>query len=204
MKLTPTLALVASTLYAVTDAQLVCDVLPGMVSLDKQADECCGAAIALISATAIEVGMRSLLQGKCLHMDKYSQYFPEGCTDCKGPNDSMIKQCAAGSSPKLEVMAAAQKVVCCKEYADYGGLCGDAVIKGGGTGYGAMNGQVLGGFDANKDGHVDLCATVQCVAAAPPTNAPSVQCEESVLFIFFQMNNACPSACDDEDNCEIR
>ena len=147
MKLTRSLALAASTLYAVTDAQQVCDVLPGMVSIDTQADECCGAAIILVSAGAIGGGMGGMLGGKCLHMAKYSQYFPGGCTDCTGPNDSQITKCTKGSSPTLESMMAAQRVMCCNEYPDYGGLCQTAIIKGSKTGSGAMNGQVVGGFD---------------------------------------------------------
>jgi hypothetical protein len=172
MKLTPTLALVASTLHAVT-AQKTCDVLPGMVSLDKQNDECCGAAIALISAGAIGAGMGGMLGGKCLHMTNYAQYLPLGCTDCKGPNDSAITKCAPGSSPKLETLMAAKQIMCCNQYADFGGLCEAAIIKGAATGAGAMNSQVVGGFDSNKDGKMELCADAVCVVAAPPSGAPT-------------------------------
>jgi len=175
MKLTPVLALAASALYTVTDAQLVCDVLPGMVSLDTQADECCGAGIILVSAGAIGGGMGGMLGGKCLHMGKYASYFPGGCTDCKGPNDSAITKCTAGSSPTLEMMMAARTIMCCSEYPDYGGLCQTAIIKGAKTGSGAMNSQVVGGFDSNGDGVMELCAEVTCPAAgtAAPTMAPT-------------------------------
>ncbi len=36
-------------------------------------------------------------------------------------NDSQITKGTQGSSPAIEMMAAAQNVMCCSEYADYGG-----------------------------------------------------------------------------------
>ncbi len=174
MKLTPILALATSTLHAVTDAQKTCDVLTGLLSLDTQADECCGATTAYISALMIEGGMAGMFAGKCLHMTNYAEYFPEGCTDCKGPNDSQISKCTPGSSPKVEVFMAALTVICCNEYTDYGGLCQTAILKGVATGSGAFNAQVGGGMDPNKDGLIDYCSQVTCDCPAGQESGQSI------------------------------
>jgi hypothetical protein len=172
-------AIVAAAAVGSVQSQLVCDVLPGMVSLDTQDNECCGAAIALVSAGAIAGGMGGMLGGACLHMGNYAEFFPDGCTDCTPPGDAEnIPSCTAGSSPTLTTMAAAQVALCCKEVE--GGLCHRSIVAGAGTGAGAMNSQVVGGFDEDGDGDVDLCAEIECVSgpsfaptASPPTNAPT-------------------------------
>jgi hypothetical protein len=151
-------------------SQLTCDVLPGMVSLDTQDNECCGAAIVLVSAGAIAGGMGGMLGGACLHMTNYAEFFPDGCTDCTQPGDDDIERYTPGSSPTLTTMAAAQVALCCKEVG--GGFCHQAIVAGAATGAGAMNSQVAGGFDWDGDGNVDLCADAWCGPTAPPTPAP--------------------------------
>jgi hypothetical protein len=193
-------AVIAFSLGA-ANAQRVCDIIPGMVSIDTQNDECCGAAIILVTAGAIGGGMGGMLGGECSHMQHYSQYFPEGCTDCNGPNDSGILKCTAGSSPKLEVLHAARHVACCNVYTDYGGSCQSAIINGAKTGAGAMNGQVIGGFDANKDNLLDLCSEFACPTDPPPTD-PCV-CQDYWKSEQFNPNcvnqQGCPAeACDND------
>lgn len=164
-------AIVAAAAVGSVQSQLTCDVLPGMVSLDTQDNECCGAAIALVSAGAIAGGMGGMLAGACLHMTNYAEFFPDGCTDCTQEGDAeLIASCTPGSSPTLTTMAAAQVALCCKEVE--GGLCHESIVAGAATGAGAMNSQVVGGFDADGDGSVDLCADITCGTPSPPTPSP--------------------------------
>ena len=64
----------------------VCDVLPGMVSLDVQDVKCCGAATVSIVAGAIGSGMGFMLGGQCLH--EAAGCFP-ACTDCTQEGDAV-------------------------------------------------------------------------------------------------------------------
>jgi hypothetical protein len=166
-----------------TVSQQVCDWLPGMVSFDTQDNECCGAAIAIVSAEAIAGGMGDMLGGACLHMTNYADFFPDGCTDCAQPGDAEnIPWCTPGSSPTLTTLAAAQVALCCKEVE--GGLCHQSIVAGATTGAGAMNSQFVGAFDWDGDGNLDLCAEVECA----PAHEWTVQEAEDVM-------TNCPATC---------
>jgi hypothetical protein len=193
------------------NAQLVCDIiLPNMVSIDIQNDECCAAANVLLSASVIASGQGMMLQGQCLHQRQYSQYFPEGCTkDCAGPTDDAILNCVAGSSPKINVLYAAQHVACCNVYEDYGGSCQSAIFAGAKTGTGGMNAVAFGEFDQNGDHVMDFCVDFPCPTDPPPTD-PCV-CKPTWSMSQFNSNCAdqlgCPAeACDNDRQgpwCEV-
>lgn len=161
-------AILAATALATVHGQDVCDILPGMVSLDTQDNQCCGAAIVLVASGAIAGGMGGIIPG-CL-LDGYADFFPDGCTDCTGSNDAGITNCVDGKSPAIENVVPASVYLCCTEID--GVLCEASIVAGAGTGSGGMNGQVIGGFDGDNDGHVDLCADVPCGTPSPPTPSP--------------------------------
>lgn len=169
-------AIVAAAAAGCVQAQLVCDVLPGMVSLDIQDNQCCAAAIVVVAGGAISTGQGGMLGGKCLHTENaaYAAFFPDGCTDCTQPGDAEnIPNCIPNGTPSIPDSMAGLEILCCKEVE--GVLCHQSIVAGAGTGSGGVNGMVVGAMDADADGGVDACATVVCPAPtpSPPTHMPT-------------------------------
>jgi hypothetical protein len=179
-------AVVLALSFGATNAQLVCNVLPSVgASAGIQQDECCAAALIHISALFISWGAPQYAGGQCLHMNQYSQYFPEGCTDCTGPYDSQMK-CVPGITPTVEVTDAARQVLCCNNYEFYGRggqLCKSAILAGMQTQMPSNPGDLFSVFESD----FLRCSDVTCGGPPPPrtfspTKSPT-SCEDTVGYV---------------------
>merc|ERR1719421_162470 len=152
-----------------------CTPLPGMVALDQQVVECCSQASALIAKGAMDKGMGAMV--------------PQCYTECTDD----------GKTPTEAAQGVAAYTVCC---VDVGGqTCGASILAGGNTGGGSMNAMVMGAFDEDQDGVMDMCSELNCeeIAAAAAAGATEEASEASEAS---EAAESCHSCSAPPTNCE--
>lgn len=138
-------ALAAATCLPGTAAVVgPCSPMPQMVGWGPVSQECCYASAGMVAVGAASQGMGGMLPAECLAGPS-----AEYCKDMDDPTGN-------GKAAKDEVLPWALWALCCLEESN-GKSCGTTVIETATAENGSMNGQVVGGLDADNDKVFDAC-----------------------------------------------